>query len=129
MSDATEATGLPVDPELVGRVFAALSGLLGLVFIAMPVTSDLGSQIDPAAVVPVVYGLAVAFGLCLVAISWLGRDGRRPLATVAPALLAGALLLLGPGLGYPLSGFNWAGLLLASVVFGGLGGLWTLLYG
>ncbi|MFC4405631.1 hypothetical protein [Haloarchaeobius iranensis] len=129
MSDATEATGLPIAPETVGRAFAALSGLLGLVFLATPVTSDLGSQLDPAGVVPVVYGLAVGFGLCLVAISWLGRDGRRPLATVAPALLAAALLVLGPGLGYPLSAFNWAGLLLASVVFGGLGALWTLVYG
>ncbi|WP_440990908.1 hypothetical protein [Haloarchaeobius baliensis] len=129
MSDATEATGPPVDPELVGRAFAALSGLLGLAFLAMPVTTDLGSRLEPAAVVPVVYGLAVAFGLCLVAISWLGRDGRRPVATVAPALLAVALLLLGPGLGYPLGAFNWAGLVLASVVFGGLGALWTLVYG
>ncbi|WP_256298567.1 hypothetical protein [Haloarchaeobius salinus] len=129
MSDATEATGLPVDPELVGRAFAALSGLLGLVFLGLPVTSDLGSQLDPAGVVPVVYGLVVAFGLCLVAVGWLGRDGRRPLATVAPALLAVALLVLGPGLDYPLSAFNWAGLVLASVVFGGLGSLWTLVYG
>jgi hypothetical protein len=129
MSDATEATGLPIAPETVGRAFAALSGLLGLVFLATPVTSDLGSQLDPAAIVPVVYGLAVVFGLCLVAIGWLGRDGRRPLAAVAPALLAIALLVLGPGLGYPLSAFNWAGLLLASVVFGGLGALWTLAFG
>lgn len=129
MSDATEATGLPVDPALVGRVFAALSGLLGLVFLATPVTSDLASRLEPAAVVPVVHALAVVFGLCLVAIGWVGRDGRRPLATVAPALLAAALLVLGPGLGYPLSAFNWAGLVLASVVFGGFGALWTLLYG
>ena len=55
-------------------------------------------------------------------------DGQ-PLAAVAPALLAIALLVLGPGLGYPLSAFNWAGLLLASVVFGGLGALWTLAFG
>lgn len=125
----SDATAVPVDPELVGRLFAALCGLLGLGFLALPVTVDLGSQLSPAAIVPVVQGLAVAFGLCLVAIGWVGRDGRRPLATVAPALLAVVVLVVGPGLGYPLAGFNWAGLLLASVVFGGLGALWTLLNG
>lgn len=127
MSDATGPVRRVVDPTAVGRAFAALSGLFGLVFLAVPVTSGLSTRLDPPAVVTFVHALVVAYGLCLVGVGWLGREGHRPLATVAPALLAAVLLVLGPGLGYPLSPLNWAGLVLASVSFGGVAALWTLL--
>ncbi|WP_435363232.1 hypothetical protein [Haloarchaeobius sp. DYHT-AS-18] len=116
-----------LDPVLLGRGGAALAGVLGLVFLASPLFLLTAVAADPevAQVAFIIQGTAVVFGLCLVAISVVGKHGRSILATGAPALLAVVLLLTGPVLGYVIGVFSWAGLLLASVFVAGIPGIWT----
>ncbi|WP_435345253.1 hypothetical protein [Haloarchaeobius sp. HRN-SO-5] len=128
MTDLADTARGAVDPTAVGRLFAALAGLLGLVFVASPVylLDGLAAETDLSTVVAFIQALAVAYGLCLVGIGWLGFEGQRPLATIAPVLLGLALLVVGPVLGFPFGLFNWAGLVLASVFAGGIPAMWML---
>ena len=128
MSDLADRVEDAVDLATVGRTFAALAALLGLVFLASPLylLTGLAARAELTTVVTIVQSLSVAFGCCLVGIGVLGFGGQRPVATVAPVLLGVALLVLGPVLGFPFGLLNWAGLVLASVFAGGIPAMWTL---
>ncbi|WP_439025618.1 hypothetical protein [Haloarchaeobius sp. DT45] len=127
MSNSTTPILGDLDPILVGRGAAALDGVLGLVFLASPLYLFTAAAADSevATVALMIQVIAVAFGLCLVGIAWVGKHGQSILATAAPALLALVLLLTGPVLGYVFGVFSWAGLLLASVFVAGIPGIWT----
>ncbi|WP_435335237.1 hypothetical protein [Haloarchaeobius sp. TZWWS8] len=133
MSDRSRETRDPGSPDLdfqtVGRVFAAVSGLLGVVFVASPLFLLQTAAADPGAapVARIVQGTAVGYGFCLLAIAWVGRHGQRALATVAPALLGVVLLVAGPVTNFELGldVFSWTGLALASVFVAGLPAIWV----
>ncbi|WP_435360960.1 hypothetical protein [Haloarchaeobius sp. DFWS5] len=125
MSDPLEQLLGGIDPTTVGRGFAVVDALVGLVFVASPLYLLTDADPSAAGIVQVVHGIAVVFGLSLLALSWVGRHGARPLATMGPALFGVLLLVLGPVLDYVPGQLSWAGLALAGVFAVTVPALWV----